>query len=195
MKLRKIVVVCAANAFRSPSIDACIGGRLDQLGSDLESLGRGVKAKYYSDMIAGKNGIPEKYVDGALARAVSSPGNYSENIRNMMDEKVDEQTLARHILAEERHMYSIIIERFCDETGLPYPSGYHQQLLESDLKQAHIIVASDKEKELIDLPEEKMTVLGINDVLGGTYKAKKPVLEEIKQAVDEMIPKIIEKYS
>lgn len=194
MKLERIVTACTGNAFRSPSLESCTKGGLNKIGYDIEVIGRGVKAKYYSDVVAGKEDISEKYVRGALARAIASPENYSENIRNMIDSGVEEQTVARHILAEERLMYKLIIERFCDETGLPYPSGYHQQLVESDLEGAHIIVASEKERALIDLPDDRMTVLGIEDVLGGTYKAKKPVLEEINCKVNEALPRILGQY-
>jgi len=194
MKLERIVAVCTANAFRSPSIEACAKGKVNEIGEDIEVIGRGVEAYHWNHVIAGRVGMPEKYVEGAFKRAIESPENYSENIRNIIDAFAERAIVARCVLGEERRMYRLIIERFCDETGLPYPSGYHQQL-GSDLKGAHVIVASEKERALIELPDERVIVLGITDALGGTYKAKKPVLEEIKCAVDEAVPRIIEQYS
>ncbi|MBS3127726.1 hypothetical protein J4410_01145 [Candidatus Woesearchaeota archaeon] len=196
MSLTKIIAVCAANAFRSPSIEAVTRGKLSALGSTVPVLGRGVKADYWSDIVSGREEIQGQYKDAALARALAHPGNYSENIRNMLDQGADPSLVARYVLGEERLAYKLIIQRFCEELNLSLPSGFHQQLKDADLEGSHLIIASDSERKLIPdtVPESRISVLGIEDVLGGTYQDKKPVLREITSKVDRLIPEILAQY-
>ncbi|MBU0470992.1 MAG: hypothetical protein KKF65_00065 [Nanoarchaeota archaeon] len=194
MKLEKIVGVCLANALRSKVIEVCSIKTITDLKVDVEVTSRGVKADYWKNVVAGKEEIPEKYLIAAIQRANTNPMNYSENIKNMLEQGLEQEIIARHILGEERLNYKQIIMRFCEKKGLFLPPGFHRQLTEKDYEQSHMIVASDAERELIDLPDERITILGIKDVLGGTYQDKKPVLEEIHFKVQNVMHSIIEKY-
>lgn len=192
--IEKIISTCAANAFRSPGIEVFTRARLKDLGrEEIEVVGRGVKADYYTDVVAGKKEMPSDYVVKAVGRVVAQPGNYSEETAARVNEGQYTEELARKILHEEREKYKTIIAQYCLENNLELPREYHQQFQEQDAdRQTEILIASENEANLL---EEKHgltgTILGIQDELGGNYKQKKLVLDEMKEMVYDTVPTIL----
>ena len=214
--LNKIYAVCGANAFRSPFIESSIRDSLNKYSEkyniNLENIavqGRGVKASYWKRVVAGEEDIPEKYVQPAIDRFKKNKDNYSENIENMVKNSKDYKETARHILGEERHSYIEMIKRYADENGMPYPKGFHQQLKKSDINpNNHYIVASEKEavslmsyikdnynEEMAEKLKNKITILGIEDSLGGDYKNKKESMDKMKDKVYNVLGEILKQYN
>lgn len=199
-KPNKILAVCTANAFRSPFIEASTRGYLiENCIEGINVSGRGIKADYWRGVVQGKQTLEEKYLKEAFQRAVSFPQLYSENVRYAIEQGQDPTIVARLVFGEERKMSKDYIARSCEEMNLPFPSGFYQQLGVSDIGSqglTHIIVATEAERDGVmkvsaQLKLSDITVLGIKEQLGSTYKDKSQTMFQIKERVYAELPSIL----